>query len=454
MLNNSIKTTIFSTLICISPGMMAADLMDVWQSAQSRDPEYISSRFNELASEKKLDQSRALWLPNVFVSATVGSMSSNSSTVGAQFISGSGSGPATFNTSINNGMLSRYVITATQPIYDLEKLAQTRQLKLAALAGNLSGQQSQQKLILLVADRYFSVLTSQENLRLAQKLENSIQKTHAEVLRRLRVGDATQTDAQETLERLNEIKAKIINAQVDLKSKELALQDLLGKSDFLKKIRPNLKSNNSDLKNINAYIEHMKSNNLQLKLMAVMKDIAKQEADKYLAQSSIRLNAIAQASKDNLNGSGDFGSASNNSTNTLLGIQLNVPLFTGGYRSAKLAESLQLIEKSQADLDQISLQIEQNIRSIWFTLNASKERFNILENTLKISQARLASTIKQHELGARTTLEVLAAQIDAVNAEQMLYTEKVQYILNHLNLNALTGNLSEQDLKLANNYLE
>ena len=351
-------------------------------------------------------------------------------------------------------MLSRYVITATQPIYDLEKLAQTRQLKLAALAGNLSGQQSQQKLILLVADRYFSVLTSQENLRLAQKLENSIQKTHAEVLRRLRVGDATQTDAQETLERLNEIKAKIINAQVDLKSKELALQDLLGKSDFLKKIRPNLKSNNSDLKNINAYIEQMKSNNLQLKIMAVMKDIAKQEADKYLAQSSIRLNAIAQASKDNLNGSGDFGSASNNSTNTLLGIQLNVPLFTGGYRSAKLAESLQLIEKSQADLDQISLQIEQNIRSIWFTLNASKERFNILENTLKISQARLASTIKQHELGARTTLEVLAAQIDAVNAEQMLYTEKVQYILNHLNLNALTGNLSEQDLKLANNYLE
>ena len=115
---------------------------------------------------------------------------------------------------------------------------------------------------------------------------------------------------------------------------------------------------------------------------------------------------------------------------------------------------MQLIEKSQADLDQISLQIEQNIRSIWFTLNASKERFNILENTLKISQARLASTIKQHELGARTTLEVLAAQIDAVNAEQMLYTEKVQYILNHLNLNALTGNLSEQDLKLANNYLE
>ena len=86
MLNNSIKTTIFSTLICISPGMMAADLMDVWQSAQSRDPEYISSRFNELASEKKLDQSRALWLPNVFVSATVGSMSSNSSTVGGKLI--------------------------------------------------------------------------------------------------------------------------------------------------------------------------------------------------------------------------------------------------------------------------------------------------------------------------------------------------------------------------------
>ena len=39
--------------------------------------------------------------------------------------------------------------------------------------------------------------------------------------------------------------------------------------------------------------------------------------------------------QDRLSGSGDYGSASNSLNNSMIGVQLNVPLYTGGYRSAR-----------------------------------------------------------------------------------------------------------------------
>lgn len=435
---------------------VATTLMDVWREAQNRDPEFIASRYEQMAGEKRRDQGLSLWLPSINLTALTGSMSYNTSTTGAQFYApGMGTiNGANFNTSINNGFVNRYAIGAIQSIYNRERLAQTRQLNFSADASNLGAQLANQNLILLVAERYFDVLSAEVAVRLTKKQEVAITTTRLQIEKRFKLGDATQTDIQEANERLDNIKVKALDAATNLIVKKLALQDLFGSTVNVDSIKINLNTSQLTLANIETYIAKLKSQNIQLQMLSIQEKAAKEEAEKYGAIASPKLDAVAQSTKDSLNGSGSFGPASNVATNNyLLGLQLSIPLYTGGYRSAKQEESLLLVEKINAEYKKSEQQMERTLRSIWYSLNSANEKLNALSNAQKTGEARLNSTRIGYSNGSRTTLELLGAESDLIANDYALYMEKVNYLLNKLRLAALTGEISEQDLSTANAHL-
>ena len=49
--------------------LFAADLLDVWKSAQRKDPSYITSQYEQMAGEKRRDQADSMFKPNIFLSA-------------------------------------------------------------------------------------------------------------------------------------------------------------------------------------------------------------------------------------------------------------------------------------------------------------------------------------------------------------------------------------------------
>ena len=434
----------------------AADLIDVWKSALERDPAYISSKYEQLATEKHREQGTALWLPNVNLSATTASMTNNSTTTGAQFYApgiGTFNG-ANFNTSINNGFGNQYALSIVQPIYNKEKLSQSRQLKMSADAADLGWSNAQQNLILLVAERYFDVLSAEESLRLVGNEQSAIQDMRNEIARRVKLGNATQTDLEEANQNLDSIKLQTLNLKNDLELKRLSLNDLLNSSENIKKLSVNLNFSQLKLDPLSTYVEKLKSQNIQLKMMSVQESIAKEEVAKYGIDSSPTLNAIAQSSRNVLTGTGDFGAASNANTNNMIGLQLNIPLYTGGYRNSKQEESILLLEKIRSDVNQTTLSLEKTLRNLWYSLQSSKDRLAILKNSQKSSQDRLEQTKKSYDVGSRTSLELLAAQNELIQNQHTLYQEQVNNLLNRLRLASLLGELSEQDLKSVNSYLK
>ena len=127
---------------------------------------------------------------------------------------------------------------------------------------------------------------------------------------------------------------------------------------------------------------------------------------------------------------------------------------TGGYRSAKHEESLLLVEKTKAQYKQSEQNLERTLRSIWQSLYTAKDKLNGLANAKKTGEARLNSTRLGYSNGSRTTMELLAAESDLIANEYMLYMEKVNYLLNRLRLAALSGEISEQDLRAVNAYFQ
>jgi outer membrane protein len=435
----------------------ATDLLDVWKSAQVKDPGYIASRYEQLAGEKRKEQSDSIFRPNIFLSATTGYMTSNSSTAGAYF-SAPGMGPASnaiFKTSVNGGTLAQHTLTAVQPIYNKEKSAQKSQLRSSADMSELGWQQAQQNLIILVAERYFDVLKAEESLRLTRKQEVAIGKMFAEIKKRQQLGDAAQTDLQEAAQKMDATQIGIVNAEMDLKVKKMALDDLMVNAQDLKHLTESIDLSSLSLESLDHYLTKMKSQNIGLKIAGLSQDISKAEVAKYAIFASPQIDIVAQTSRDRLSGSGDYGSsASNTLSNYMVGLQLTLPLYTGGYRSAKYEESLNNLEKSKTEYERASLDTEKVLRQIWMALSTSKNRISAMRHSKETSDARLISTRNGHKVGSRSTLELLGAEIDAIASEQILFIEQTNYLLNRLRLASIISELGEGDLRSVNAYLK
>jgi outer membrane protein len=189
-------------------------------------------------------------------------------------------------------------------------------------------------------------------------------------------------------------------------------------------------------------------------MLAVLEKVAREEVEKYRSITSPKLVAVAQSSKDKLNGSGDFGQASNTATNNyLVGLQLSIPLYSGGYRTAKQEEAVLLVERTKAEYAKSELSLERTLRTIWFSLNTAKEKFAATYSAQKTGEARLSATRNGYAVGSRTTMELLSGERDLIVTDYALYFEKVNFLLNTLRLAALTGEISEQDLSVANAHL-
>ena len=451
------KLVLAALVAAFSLNAQAIDLMDTWQAALNRDPEYLASRYAQMAGEKRRDQALALWLPTIVATGMTGVASSNSSTTGAQFYSSQMSGGpynnSTFNTSINGGNMNNYAFNLQQPIFNLEKLAQARQLKLSATASDLQQKIGYQNLIMLVAERYFDLLRAQENLYLAKKQRDAIQQMSGEVQKRFNLGNVSRTDVQEASEKIELANLRITDAANEVSQRELALQDLAGSYKGVKALNQKLVSGTLKLASLDDYVQRLKTQSPGVKLSEMEQLTLKQEVEKYSLASSAKLDLVASAGRDSLVGNGNYGAASNTVTNNMVGLKLTVPLFTGGYRSARENELINLLEKAKYDHEKIVLDNERALRTIWFSLKASHDRIVMLTARQKASQERLNFTRNAHSTGSRTTMELLGAESDAIAAEHELYAEKVGFILNRMRLDAMVGELTDAQLEQANKLL-
>jgi outer membrane protein len=134
----------------------------------------------------------------------------------------------------------------------------------------------------------------------------------------------------------------------------------------------------------------------------------------------------------------------------MVGLQVSVPLFTGGYRSAREEEALRLADKADAEMALARQQVAQSIRATWLNLKAGSGRVQALTQALAASRLRLDATTLGHQVGDRTTLDVINAENDVASAELALTQAKVNQVLNQIRLAALAGKLDESVLTVFN----
>jgi outer membrane protein len=362
--------TLSAALLSASPAF-ALDLVDSWQAAIQHDREFAVARAASLTAQPRRDQANALWRPRVMLTATGGVAGSETQTQGAQFETPAfgRSNDVAFSTSVNNGTLGRWAVTAQQPLYSPERLAQQQQLDLSAHLAELEWQAAQQSLILRTTSRYFDVALAQEAVRVLQQQRDAVERATTEAQDRFKMGASPVTDTHEAQARLAGIRAQVLAAESDLKIKQGLLADSTGlPAASLSTRLPRAQAGAQPLRALEAWLDEATARNPQLRMQLLAADLAQADARKYSLRSSASVDLVAQAGRERLSGSGDFGNASNTATNRMVGIQLSVPLFTGGYRSARETEALRLADKAQAEAERTRQDVAQQTRAAWLGL--------------------------------------------------------------------------------------
>lgn len=120
-------------------------------------------------------------LPLWRCAASAGRSSAQTAMDGAQF-SAPGFGQSngvSFGTSINNGNVTSWSLSARQPLYSAERSAQREQLNIGADAASLQWRIAQQDLMLHTVQRYFDVVLAGRKLALLRQQQSAVERAHA-----------------------------------------------------------------------------------------------------------------------------------------------------------------------------------------------------------------------------------------------------------------------------------
>lgn len=440
----------------LAPAAHAVDLVQAWEGALQHAPDAAAARAARDAGAARGEQARSLWRASVSLEAGASYATNESSVRGAQFSApgfGTSNGVA-FDTSVTGGTASRYALAVRQPVYSQERSARSEALGIAAQAADLEWAQARQDLMLRTTDTYFQAALAAERLRLLRRQEDAVQRAATEARDRFRLGDRPVTDVHETAARAAALQSERLQAQTQLQLGRDALADLTGLVVDGTPLALPGELRLADVGPLADWTARAERQNPALRLADAQVRTAEAQARASGSAFSPTVDVVAQVARDHLSGSGDFGSASNTARNNAIGVQLSVPLYTGGMRSAQNAEAVALVEKARAERERARQQVVQQTRAAWRELDVGRSQVTALAAALEASRARLDATRTGLQAGDRTTLDLLNAENDAAGAELALLDARIRLLVSRLRLAALAGELDESTLQQANAQLQ
>jgi len=408
----------------------AADLLQTYQQALGNDALYQSARYALRAGAEKITQGRAAILPTVGVG-------------GSYTRSGDG-----LQNSANT-----YTLQLTQPLLRMANWETYRQGKLSVAVSEAQFALAQQDLILRVAQAYFDVLGAQDALSFLGAQKIAISEQLASAKRNFDVGTATITDTNEAQARYDLANAQEIAARNDLEVALSRLQQIIVSTPTpLATLRPNVQLSMPQPAQIDAWTDSAGQQNYnvvaqQVSLEIAQSDIKRNRAGHYptvdLAVGRNFTNQNSQATPYT-NGRGYANS---------VGVQWNIPLYSGFSVSSKVDESIALADKSRADLENARRTAVLNARQAYLGVSNGLSQVKAYEAAEVSSLSSLESNRLGYQVGVRINIDVLNAQQQLFSTRRDLARARYDTLMNGLKLKAAAGSLREDDLTLINQLL-
>lgn len=443
-----------------------ATLVEAWQGVVAHSPEYAAALARRDAGAAAREAARAVWMPSLMAQGGLAQRTFESETRGAQFAApgfGSSTG-VDFRTSVNGGHGTQWALMAQQPLLDAGRSADAATARARARMADEQFRQTEQALMVRTAAALAAVVESDAQLQAVRRQRAAAERSRDMAQERYAAGDLPVTEwreaqAQADLLRVQELDASQAAAvanesysnltglapppspAVDVPGPgaEVAGEPVVGQAGSRAGAQP--------LAALNEWLERARRQSPSLALQREQTAVADAELRRYSVTDGLQVNIVGQYGRDVLSGSGDYGSASASQRVAAIGLQVSMPLFTGGMRSAQRHAATAAVRAARADAEGAEKQIDLQVRAAWLAAGNARARLDATLRALASADSRLDATRIGRETGDRTLLDLMAAEGFALQARAGAVAARCEGLLATLRLEAAAGTLSEQTLR-------
>ena len=433
-----------SLLLSLSGTVLSMDLLQAYQAAQQQDATILASRAAAQAGRERLPQARSQLLPNVAMS--VGRNQNNLVNTTPNSL-GQEQTSETHYPSLNR------TLTVRQPLFRSYLAAQYRQAEAQVQEAEASLAQDEQNLAVRVSGAYFEAMLTHEQLALvlAQRTAYTTQLDAAR--KSLAAGSGTRTDVDDAQARLDmnaalEIEARQ-NVSYTLRQLEMLVNQPVDKLATLDVARLELLQPQPNV--LQDWIARAETGNPQLQSLRAQVETSRQEVKKAGSGHYPTLDAVAQWSRSE---SENILNVASRYTNASVGLQLNIPIFSGGYVNSSVRQALagqehaeQALEAGRRDL---GVRVYKEFRGM--TENIPKVR--ALELALRSADQLVLSSRKSFQAGSRTVIDVLNAEQQRMVVLRDLAQARYMYLIARIRVRALVGAADDEAVAAINRMLK
>jgi len=442
----------------------AADLVAVYERALQNDPQLREAEANRLAALESKPQALAALLPQLTASAMVNRERDvgSSNTVESVSVPGSPnfleSFPFDGHTTTDT---HKYGVDLKQNIFRWDNWVALQRADSQVAQAEADYQAAQQDLISRVAQRYFDVLSAEDDLDAQQAALASVSRQLEQAEKRYEVGLIAITDVEEARAAHDSSAAAVIAAKRTVASAQESLREITGDlfDTLARPIEP-FELANPEPVSEERWVDMALQQNLSLVSSRLAADIARENVSTARGGHYPSLDLVASGYKAGVNGTSinsdgtPYGSQLLDQTQKTIGLQLTFPLYSGGMVSSQVRQAVYQQRAAKERLERVARQTEHDARDSYLGVLSEISRVKALRRALESNTTALNATQSGYEAGTRTAVDVLESRRQWIQAQTDYSRSRYDYMINMLKLQQAAGILSEQSLNQLNVLLK
>jgi outer membrane protein len=426
-------------MLAVPLSCQAEDLMDVLQQALANDPQLSAADASRRSSDQEVPIARAGLLPQATLEHSFSQTADGVRDVNQQ----------------GQQRTRQLIGSLTQSVFDLSTLATLRQAKASAAAGQEIYRAELLQLYVRAAQAYFNVLLMQDQLQTYNAYEDAYRRNYEQTNTRYAEGLSAQVDMNQAHAYYLLSKSQRISVENSLQQAQQALTQITAREPGeLRKLREDFPMQLPVPADVQSWVAQA----LQLNPSVQSEGHALRAAEHAISAARAghlpTLQANVGYSKSGSWYSGSPSDPSNAPGETVVGLTMNFPLFSGGAVRAQVRQAVADRDVAAGTLESERRQVEYDVRSYYQQLVQGVAQVEAARAAVQASQQSLQSMQVGYEIGTQDLTNLVLAIGNLADSQSQYTSVRHQYVLSLLLLKQAAGVLEVEDLQEVNRWLQ
>ncbi len=423
--------TIAGFALSLGTAAHAESLADALATAYQNNPTLLAQRATLRATDEGVAQAISGWRPTIQVTGSAAYQKSPS------FFSQIAGGGA--SAQILHPLNSQ--ISISQPIFRGFRTSNSvKEANAQVMAGRATLDATEQTVFVQTVTAYVDVIRDLAILELDTNNVTVLQRQLEATKDQFRVGELTRTDVAQAEARLSTAQSTRITAQANLTASRASYKsvvgDMPGSLDPVPAL-PALPANEDEAQAVAL------KNNPSLQAAVYTEKASRKAID--VAKGALLPSIDINASRSDSRGTYQPGLSSYRNTVTA---QITIPLYQSGAEYSRVRQAKETNNQNRLKIEAERRTVIQNVSDAWNTLRSARSVIESSKEAVRANEIALDGVRQEASVGSRTTLDVLNAEQELLNARtNLVQAEHNEYVAAYQLLSAV-GQLTAQKLTL------